>query len=263
MARRAPGAVDNHFSTLLAQEIKKAQESGEGVPPLEELKQLGPDDKRFYVSEAAAYLHAERPLPPALAKFVADLISDYVDRPSIREAGKQLERGETPHPERAHWIANWLLNTPRYRGRPRTERPKDLRVAATFFLQRKESRSGERATLRAVAKLFRCSLDYVRKCQKKYAPMGSYTRDDLIHLLCTPSPRTLAPSARSRQSDAASFLRRILAKGCLSSREIARHATAAGYSKRTIIRAKKALGILAVRTGRHWAWQLPLSVPNQ
>jgi hypothetical protein len=263
MARRAPGAVDNDFSAFLAQEIKKAQASGQGIPPLEELKQLGPDDKRFYVSEAAAYLHAELPLPPALAKFVAELISDYVESPPIREAGKEIAKGKTPHPERAHWIADWLLNTPRFRGRPRTERPKDLRVAATFYLQRHEGQSSERATLNAVAKLFTCSLDYVRKCRKKYEPMGLYEPDDLIHLLCTPPPKTFATSTRTRQSDAASFLRRILAKGSLSSNEIARRANAGGYSKRTIARAKKALGISAVRTGRHWAWRLPPSVPNQ
>jgi hypothetical protein len=262
MAGRRPKAINNLSTALPTEEFEKA-EIGDWIPPLHELKQLGPDEKRFFVIEAAGYLYLEKPLPLSLAQFVADLVLADVSSAPMREAAKQLDRGELPNTERAHWIADWLLNTPRFRGRPRTERPKDLRVAATFYLQRKEAHSNERATLSAVAKLFRCSPDYVRKCRKKYKPMGSYERDDLIHLLCTPPPRTVAASTRSRQSDAGSFLRRILAKGSLSSNEIARRAIAGGYSKRTIARAKKALGISAVRTGRHWAWRLPPSVPNQ
>ena len=60
-------------------------------------------------------------------------------------------------------------------------------------------------------------------------------------------------------SDASTFLRELLAGGPVASNDIFQHASAAGYSGGAIKRAKKRIGVLAVKQGMGggWIWKLP------
>jgi putative DNA primase/helicase len=70
---------------------------------------------------------------------------------------------------------------------------------------------------------------------------------------------------QSEIEDAKEFLREILADGPVSSRQIRTDAEGAGHSWRTIQRAKKALGLEAVKDGMKgaWKWQLAVKDANE
>jgi putative DNA primase/helicase len=60
-------------------------------------------------------------------------------------------------------------------------------------------------------------------------------------------------------SDAASFLRDLLAYGACAAKDIYKEAESAGYSRDTMKRAKSRIGVKAVKQGMQggWVWQLP------
>ncbi|HEY8682727.1 MAG TPA: AAA family ATPase, partial [Rhodanobacter sp.] len=60
-------------------------------------------------------------------------------------------------------------------------------------------------------------------------------------------------------SDAASFLRDLLAYGACAAKDIYREAESAGYSRDTMKRAKSRIGVEAVKQGMQggWVWRLP------
>lgn len=79
-----------------------------------------------------------------------------------------------------------------------------------------------------------------------------------------------APSARQRRrvamehGDAVDFLGEVLANGPVPSVEILPQARAQGFSERTLRRAKKHLGVLALRDGTLglWKWELPVEATD-
>jgi putative DNA primase/helicase len=70
--------------------------------------------------------------------------------------------------------------------------------------------------------------------------------------------------AGGEQQDAEQFLRDLLADGPIPTRQIKADASGAGYSWRTIERAKRDLGIEAVKAGMKvgWEWHLPKTAKN-
>jgi putative DNA primase/helicase len=76
--------------------------------------------------------------------------------------------------------------------------------------------------------------------------------------------REFVPEERSEIEDAKEFLRNLLADGPLPSRQIRTDGEGAGYSWRTIQRAKKALGIEAEKDGMKgaWMWKPPTKGAN-
>jgi putative DNA primase/helicase len=77
--------------------------------------------------------------------------------------------------------------------------------------------------------------------------------------------RQCDPEERNDIEDAKEFLRDLLADGPVSSRRIRADAEGSGYSWRTIQRAKKAVGIEAVKEGMKgaWVWKLPTKDANK
>jgi putative DNA primase/helicase len=69
----------------------------------------------------------------------------------------------------------------------------------------------------------------------------------------------------SARDDAKQFLRDVLAKGAVSSNEIAEEAEANGISRATLFRAKAELKIKAKKDGVKggWVWQLPEQPPRR
>jgi hypothetical protein len=265
--RRKPRAVlsdqQRQENAFLVEEIKKLQASGEWAPSVDELQRAPPEVKRSYVTEAALHLHAGKRLPLSLAAFVADLVLAYVERGSIRAVAHELQKGIMPGAAQAQWIADWLLRNPKYPGRPSSDRPKGTRVAAAFYLRRKfRARESEKVTTRAIAKEHSCTEDYVRKLARKYRPLNSFDRDDLVHLLSVPRTASLSSPKLRGRSDARAFLSHILATGPIPKSDIESRAKLAGYSTRTLARAKKDLGISAIRSGKGWSWKLPPRMPN-
>ena len=65
--------------------------------------------------------------------------------------------------------------------------------------------------------------------------------------------------AASERNDAVDFLTELLADGPVPSSEIITQARAQGFSERTLRRAKKKLGIIAIRDGAlgTWRWEMP------
>lgn len=67
------------------------------------------------------------------------------------------------------------------------------------------------------------------------------------------------PDERSALEDAKEFLRSLLAKGPVPSKQLMRDAHEAGHAERTLKRAKKVLGVEATKSGMKapWMWSLP------
>ena len=70
--------------------------------------------------------------------------------------------------------------------------------------------------------------------------------------------------AGGEQQDAEQFLRDLLADGPVPTKQIKADASGAGYSWRTIERAKRDLGIEAIKAGMKvgWEWHLPKTAKN-
>lgn len=64
-----------------------------------------------------------------------------------------------------------------------------------------------------------------------------------------------------RQSKASAWLKTFLANGPKPAKEIVQSARGAGHRKRTLMRAKKTLGVTSEQIGKsnppHWIWILP------
>jgi hypothetical protein len=61
----------------------------------------------------------------------------------------------------------------------------------------------------------------------------------------------------SRLARAAAFLADLLGRGCVEAKEAAALAARAGFSDRTVQRAKAVLGVESRQEGRRWVWELP------
>jgi hypothetical protein len=253
----------DEWLTRALSEAQALQVNGQWAPDLQKLGEAAPEEKRFYVTEAAGHLYWGKILPRSLAMFVSDLLLADVSKKAVREAARALAQGQMPGSGMARWMADWLLREFRPRGRPVTERPKELRVAAAYYLRRQsQPNESARTAVRAIAKEFDWEVSSVQKRIRKYSPMSGYCRDDLQHLLLSPRRAVVASPRRHGLSDAQAFLRQMLSAGPVLKREIERRASIADHSERTLARAKISLRIASVRVGRGWAWQLPPRMPS-
>jgi hypothetical protein len=150
------------------------------------------------------------------------------------------------------------------RGRPHAERSRKCQVAVEYYWR---VRQGMKPTfvISAIAQEFACTPDFVRKCRDEYKPVAAYDSDLLVHLRCGYlAPETKAPTdttVRSTSRRAQEFLKTVLAKDAVSAAKVYRASAKAGFSKRTIDRAKKALAIETAREGGRRTWRLP-RLPN-
>lgn len=88
----------------------------------------------------------------------------------------------------------------------------------------------------------------------------SETADALLDRFSRPAGRDAVAS--SKVDEATSWLREELKNGPVSSKALERAAEEAGYSRRTLVRARASLGAEAVRDGEVWAVALPCDPPT-
>ena len=164
--------------------------------------------------------------------------------------------------------------SPRGRGVP--DHPREADIAFEYYWRIRPRRNRARAitavakarAVAAVAKEFGCTADHVRKVRAEYTPVAKYDNDLLEQLRAdavqrrTRKPEAIpkAPKPMTHES-AQQWLRSLLKPGSAPARDVYRRAAVAGFSRRTIERAKVSLGIVSARGGRNSKWQLP-TVPN-
>jgi hypothetical protein len=149
------------------------------------------------------------------------------------------------------------------RGRPVPDHPREADIAFEYYWRLRQRRRLPN-TVAAVAKVYGVTADHVRKVRKEYAAVADYDRHLLKGLRAQAvarrtKPPNLPPRRQSPKSEQArQWLSTLLGHSpTLSSQAIYRRAAVAGFSRRTIERAKASLGIISARGGRTSSWKLP------
>jgi hypothetical protein len=150
------------------------------------------------------------------------------------------------------------------RGRPVPGHPRKADIAFEYYWQLRRGKSAPRAVA-TVAKAYGKSTDHVRKIRQEYAPVANYDDRLLTELRAQaferrmrPAKATQPPKVSSTGLDGAKdWLIGLLRKlGPTPAQDVYRRAAVAGYSRRTIERAKAVLGIASPRGGKGSSWQL-------
>jgi hypothetical protein len=149
------------------------------------------------------------------------------------------------------------------RGRPAPDNGKSQRVAIEYYW-RKRHDNGATRIIAAVAKEHGCTPDFVRKCRKEFAPIASWDDELLSQMRAQQSSSSAQPfePSRSKTENVQDYLRRLLANGALPAKEVYHRGRIAGFSEKTIDRAKQSTGIVSERAGKVWTWKLPPRDPN-
>jgi hypothetical protein len=158
------------------------------------------------------------------------------------------------------------------RGRPADDRSIPYRIALEVFVlwrvagaKQGDDPSYNAMIIAAVAKQFHRSRRFVRRCVREYHAL----KHDETELLEQLRGKTLRPDLRApeqaapplpRLQGATLFLHALLSRGPLSVKDIYHLGQNADLSKRTMVRAKKELGIQSIRSGAVRQWKLP---PNR
>lgn len=156
--------------------------------------------------------------------------------------------------------------SPPPRGRPVPDNPIEADIAFEYYWRVRQGTKPADAVVTVVAEFstpdHKISADHVRKVRAEYSAVGAYD-DHLLEQLRAQAfqrrhttPRQPTPPQRKGAS-AEDFLRATLADGPLLAQEVFRRGTAAGFSRRTLERAKSALGVVSPRGGRLSTWRLP------
>jgi hypothetical protein len=167
-------------------------------------------------------------------------------------------------PELARTLKAAIENPPPPpRGRPPPDASREADIAFEYYWRVRQHRRLPNTTA-AVAKVYGVTADHVRKVRKEYAAVANYDRHLLKELRAQAVERRTKPpklphrreSPKSEQ--ARQWLRALLEhNSMLSSGVIYRRADVAGFSRRTIERAKASLGVISARGGRSSSWRLP------
>ncbi len=109
-----------------------------------------------------------------------------------------------------------------------------------------------------------CTLDHVRQVRSEYAPVASYDDRLLEHLRaeahqrCSGKAPLVACSTNETNPESPQeWLRALLGSGPMLAREVFQRGEMAGFSKRTLERAKQALRVVSAPGGRNSSWKLP------
>lgn len=149
---------------------------------------------------------------------------------------------------------------PRGRGVP--DHPREADIAFEYYWRIRQ-RSNPARAVAAVAKEFSCTPDHVRKIRAEYAPVATYD-DRLLEQLRAqalqrrgPRTRPQPPRRRATRKTADEWLRDLLKRGPMPAQDVYQRAAVAGFSRRTIERAKQMLSIVCPRGGKNSEWRLP------
>lgn len=189
-------------------------------------------------------------------------LNDWILTNALDERHKAAElRAKLSDEDLARILAEAIRNppeAPRGRGTPDNSREAD--IAFEYYWRIRHSARPRRAVTE-VASEFGCTADHVRKVRAEYAPVASYDDDLLEQLrldaLQRRSGQPLTTTSKSKPVTAQDWLRSLLASGPMLAREIFRRGEMAGFSKRTLERAKQSLGIVSPAGGRSSNWRLP------
>lgn len=156
--------------------------------------------------------------------------------------------------------------SPHPRGRPVPDNPIEADIAFEYYWRVRQGAKPADAVMTVVAEFsapdHKISADHVRKVRAEYSAVSTYDTHLLEQLRAQAFQRRhatpLQPAVRRKKGeDAEDFLRTTLADGPLLAQEVFQRANAAGFSRRTLERAKSSLGVVSPRGGRLSTWRLP------
>lgn len=148
------------------------------------------------------------------------------------------------------------------RGRPASDNSREADIAFEYYWQIKIDKRNPTRAVASVAKVYRVTADHVRKVRDEFTSAAAYDdhlltelRAQAVQRRTQPPPAKPSPQTSQSAKDAKDWLVSLFEKlGPMAADEVFQRAKLAGFSRRTIERAKQSAGIVSTRSGRTWVW---------